>query len=218
MNGRRPNIDGDFVTGVEERLRLRFISDGRGNLTETIGPEDIFHYTYAILHSPTYRARYAEFLKIDFPRIPITSDQTLFRDLVAKGAELVDLHLLRLPGSAGVGGNGGAAILAAPGKQGLSFPQSGTGVVDKVVYIAPQGGEPGRVAINSGQYFAGIEPATWDAQIGGYQPLEKWLKDRKGRKLDMDDVLHYMRVIIALRETQRIMAEIDDLIPSWPLE
>jgi hypothetical protein len=197
---------------------LNYKQNGRGDLVTTVGPEDIFHYIYAILYSSSYRNRYAEFLKNDYPHIPITSDKELFKDLVAKGAELVDLHLLRLPGSSGVGGNGGAAILVAPGKQGLSFPHSGTGVVEKVVYIAPKENEPGRVAINSAQYFAGIDHETWEAQIGGYQPLEKWLKDRKGRKLDMDDILHYMRVAIALRETQRIMAEIDDLIPGWPLE
>ena len=138
--------------------------------------------------------------------MPITSDTALFTDLVAKGAELVDLHLLRLPGSLGVGGNGGATILLTPGKQGVSFPHSGTGIVEKVMYIAPKGNEPGRVAINSTQFFMGIDRDIWEAQIGGYQPLEKWLKDRKGRTLNMDDILHYMRMVIALRETRRIMA------------
>ena len=91
-------------------------------------------------------------------------------------------------------------------------------MVDKIAYVAPQAHEPGRVVINSTQYFAGVEPQTWEARIGGYQPLDKWLKDRKGRKLDSNDVLHYMRMVIALRETQRIMGEIDALIPAWPLE
>ena len=216
--GRWHNIHADFIKSIEQNVGLRFVSDGRGDHVETFGPEDIFHYIYAIFHSPTYRTRYAEFLKIDFPRLPVTSDTALFTDLVAKGAELVDLHLLRLPGSSGVGGNGGAAILLTPGKQGISFPHSGTGIVEKVVYIAPKESEPGRVAINGTQFFMGIDRDIWEAQIGGYQPLEKWLKDRKGRKLSMDDILHYMRIVIALRETQRIMAEIDGLIPGWPLE
>ena len=217
VDNRRPNLSPAFIADVEQRLGLRFVPDGRGDLTETIGPEDIFHYTYAVFHSPTYRTRYAEFLKIDFPRLPITSDVALFASLAAKGAELVDLHLLRLPGDAGVGGNGGAAVLVSPGKQGVSFPKPGNGVVDKIAYVAPQGSQAGRVVINNDQFFDGIDPETWEMQIGGYQPLEKWLKDRKGRALSFDDLQHYTRMIIALRETRRIMAEIDEVIPGWPL-
>lgn len=206
-----------FISTVEQRLSLHFVSDGRGDLITTVGPEDIFHYTYAVFHSPTYRTRYAEFLKIDFPRLPITSDVALFTALASKGAELVDLHLLRLPGQGGVGGNGGAAVLATPGKQGVTFPKPGSSVVDKVVYIAPHGLDKGRVVINNDQYFEGVEPETWDMQIGGYQPLEKWLKDRRGRTLSFEDIQHYLRVIISLRETRRIMGEIDEIIPGWPL-
>ena len=116
-----------------------------------------------------------------------------------------------------MGGNGGAAVLVSPGKQGVSFPKPGNGVVDKISYVAPQGSQAGRVVINTDQFFEGIDPATWAMQIGGYQPLEKWLKDRKGRALSFDDLQHYMRMIIALRETRRIMAEIDEVIPGWPL-
>jgi very-short-patch-repair endonuclease len=190
---------------------------GPGGEVPTIGPEDIFHYAYAVFHSPTYRSRYAEFLKIDFPRLPVTSDVALFAALAAQGAELVDLHLLRLPGDGGVGGNGGAAVLVAPGKQGVTFPKPGGNTVDKIAYGPPQGSQPGRVVINSEQYFEGIEPETWDLRVGGYQPLDKWLKDRKGRMLSFDEIQHYLRMVIALRETRRIMAEIDVLVPHWPL-
>ncbi len=214
--GRSNNLDQSLIATFSHHLQLAFAADGKGDLITSFGPEDMFHYIYAIFHSPTYRTRYAEFLKIDFPRLPIISDTARFSDLVAKGADLVDLHLLRLPGSGGVGGNGGAAILLTPGKQGISFPHSGTRMVEKVIYSAPQGSEPGRVTINRTQHFAGIEPETWGAQVGGYQPLEKWLKDRKGRTLSMDDIQHYTRMVIALRETQRMMAEIDDRIPGWP--
>jgi hypothetical protein len=171
-----------------------------------------------VFHSPTYRERYAEFLKIDFPRVPLTRDRALFAALAAKGAALVDLHLLRLPGAGGVGGAGGAAALQSPGQQGLSAPPPGDNTVDKVRYVAPQGDQAGRVYFNKDQYFEGIEPETWEMHIGGYQPLEKWLKDRKGRTLEFDDVRHYLRVVIALRETRRLMGEIDGLIPGWPLE
>lgn len=215
---RRPNLSEAFIKDITQRLELAFVQDGKGDLTTTLGPEDIFHYIYAIFHSPTYRSRYAEFLKIDFPRVPLTSDRELFSALVAKGAELVDLHLLRLPSTSGVGGAGGAAGLVNVGQQGVTFPHDGSNLVEKVQYVAPQGSEPGRVVFNSTQYVAGIEPATWSMQIGGYQPLEKWLKDRKGRTLTYDDIQHYMRVVVALRETRRIMAEIDAVIPGWPLE
>lgn len=196
---------------------MQFVEDGKGDLGATFGPEDVYHYAYAIFHSPTYRTRYAVFLKIDFPRLPLTNDRELFAALVAKGAALVDLHLLRLSGSGGVGGAGGAAILTSPGKQGVSYPIQGTNVVEKVLYNLPLDEAPGYVVINGSQRFVGIEPDTWEMRIGGYQPLEKWLKDRKGRKLTTEDVQHYLRMIIALRETRRIMTEIDSIIPAWPL-
>jgi predicted helicase len=215
---RRPNLSDAFIKDITERLGLAFKPDGSGDLAATVGPEDIFHYIYAVFHSPTYRERYAEFLKIDFPRVPLTRDRALFAALAAKGAALVDLHLLRLPGAGGVGGAGGAEVLQNPGQQGLSAPEQGNNLVDKVRYVAPQGDQAGRVYFNKDQYFAGIEPETWEMHIGGYQPLEKWLKDRKGRTLEFDDVRHYLRVVIALRETRRLMGEIDGLIPGWPLE
>ncbi len=214
---RRPNLSPAFISDLEQRLSMQFVPDGKGDLQATFGPEDIFHYAYALLHSPTYRSRYAEFLKIDFPRLPLTSNRELFAALAAKGAELVDLHLLRLPGSGGVGGAGGATILISPGKQGVAYPFPGTNVVEKIQYEAPLDASHGYVSINATQRFLGVDPQTWEMQIGGYQPLEKWLKDRKGRKLETGDVQHYLRMIIALRETRRIMAEIDAIIPAWPL-
>ncbi|NJP07470.1 MAG: N-6 DNA methylase [Chloroflexaceae bacterium] len=216
-NGHRPNFASTFISDVTQRLGLAFIADGQGDLEHTVGPEDIFHYIYAVFHSPTYRERYAELLKIDFPRVPLTHDRALFAALAAHGAELVDLHLLRLPGQAGVGGAGGAAILHNPQTQGIKAPLPGSNMVDKVQYIPPQHDQPGRVAFNPTQSFAGITPETWEMRIGGYQPLEKWLKDRKGRTLSHDDILHYRRMVIALQETRRLMAAIDGLIPAWPL-
>jgi predicted helicase len=211
-NGRRPNLSAAFIQDVEQRLQRSFIPDGCGDLETTIGPEDIFHYIYAGFHSPTYRERYAEFLKRDFPHIPLTSDIEQFKTLRAYGAMLVDLHLLRLPGSGGVGGAGGAAILTRPGDQGITQHAATTKPIAQISY-QPQ---EQRVMIASESFFAGIDPSTWNMQIGGYQPLHKWLKDRKGRTLSFDDALHYMRMVIALRETQRLMAEIENVIPSWP--
>ena len=212
------NFDPAFINEFTKSLGLKWLQDGKGDLVATFGPEDVFHYAYAVFHSPIYRERYAEFLKIDFPRLPLTSDQALFRTLVELGAQLVDLHLLRLPGAGGVGGAGGAKILQSPGKQGMSFPTGGSSTVEKITYVAPLDEQSGEVRINATQKFTGVEPETWAMQIGGYQPLEKWLKDRKGRTLSTDDISHYMRMVIALRETRRLMGEIDAVIPAWPLE
>jgi predicted helicase len=205
---RSPNLAPAFIHAIAQQLQLRFIPDGTGDLCRTIGPEDILHYLYAMLHSPTYRACYAGFLKQDFPRIPLTSDLDLFTTLAAYGATLVDLHLLRLPGSGGVGGAGGAALLRNPAAQGVTQHGVTTGTIEKVSYQEHHQ----RVMIGSGMFFAGVEPATWSMHIGGYQPLRKWLKDRKGRTLSDDDALHYMRMVVALRETQRLMAAIDALV------
>ena len=92
--GRRPNLAPEFIADFSARLKLDFVPDGCGDLRKTFGPEDVFHYAYAVFHSPTYRSRYAEFLKIDFPRLPLTSNVELFRSLCALGKELVALHLM----------------------------------------------------------------------------------------------------------------------------
>jgi len=208
------NLTPTFIHTIEQRLHLTFIPDGIGDLIGTIGPEDILHYLYAVFHSPTYRSRYAEWLKIDFPRIPIASDKEVFKTLATHGAALVDLHLLRLPGSTGAGGAGGTDILTNPAEQGITQHGVTTGAIEKISYHAQQQ----RLVIGNGIYFAGVEPETWAMQIGGYQPLHKWLKDRKGRTLSSTDTLHYMRIVIALRETRRLMAAIDAVVKEWLLQ
>ena len=236
-HGRRPNLNQAFVNDLARSLGWIFVPDGRGNLGEvalaargtgkkggpTFGPEDIFHYIYAILHAPSYRSRYAELLEGDFPRVPLTSDSHLFATLARLGATLVGLHTLD--------------VELAPELKTLrtSYPIRGT---DEVAsghprYLAP--GEPdplsgtpllkGRVYINrgnankrvSGQYFEDVPPEVWEFHIGGYQVCDKWLKDRRGRTLSNDDLNHYRRIIVALQETIRIMEAIDDAIPGWPL-
>jgi predicted helicase len=160
----------------------------------------VFHYAYAVFHSPTYRRRYAEFLKIDFPRLPLTSDRKLFARLCVLGAELVGLHLLeRVP---------------APG---ATYPQAGDSVVDKPRYKPPTDESAGRVYVNKGQYFDNVPPEVWEFHVGGYQVCEKWLKDRKGRTLGYDDIQTYRKITEALRGTIRLMGEIDAEIPAWPL-
>jgi len=229
---RRPNLNPDFVKEFSEKLGLDFIPDGQGDLENTFGPEDVFYYAYAVFHSPTYRERYAEFLKIDFPRLPLTSDKELFARLVEKGKRLADLHLLRATGQIGdppafnIPGSNEVArvryVEMADGRTGVSpvpkRPSSDAG--------APTGGTPvvpkGRVYINKQQYFEGVEPEVWEFQIGGYQVCQKWLKDRTikklGRSLNTNDITHYRNIVLALRETRQLMAEIDEVIPGWPIE
>ena len=197
--GRRPNLSPQFVNELSEKLSLRFVPDGRGDLEKTFGPEDVFHYAYAVFHSPTYRERYAEFLKRDFPRLPLTSDRALFAALATKGADLVGLHLM---------------TSAALDQLITRFPESGDNVVERVSYDTANG----RVLINKDQYFEGVPEEVWEFRIGGYQVLDKWLKDRKGRRLTSSDIRHYQRIVVALSETRRLMREIDEAIPGWPLE
>jgi hypothetical protein len=210
---RSSNLDPVVTEGLADRLSLRLVSDGTGDLEETLGPEDVFHYIYAILHSPTYRTRYAEFLKADFPRVPLTSDAGLFRALCGLGGELAAYHLLEAPALEGV----------TP-----RFPVAGDNEVAKGYpkHLPPGEKEPagdgkvaeGRVYINKAQYFDGVLPEVWEFHVGGYQVCEKWLKDRRGRKLTFDDLTHYQKVVTALGETIRLMAAIDAAIPSWPVK
>jgi predicted helicase len=195
---RWPNLHPIFVDEIRTRLSLRFLPDGSGDLKESFGPEDVFGYIYAILHCPTYRSRYAEFLKRDFPRIPLSSNRDLFAGLVAKGKELVAVHLME------------SHLLDT---LITNYPEKGSDTVERVWYDR----DKQRAYINKMQYFDGLPREVWDFFVGGYQVCEKWLKDRKGRKLDNNDLQHYQRIVVALRETIRLMAEIDALIPAWPL-
>lgn len=196
---RHSNLNPLFVSTVSAKLGLKLVDNGGGDFTQTFGPDDIFNYAYAIFHSPIYRTRYAEFLKMDFPRLPLTSDRDFFKELTAKGAELVALHLMK------------ASLLNTFITE---YPVPGSNVVEKVTYSEANG----RVFINKKQYFGGVPLKAWDFQIGGYQVLDKWLKERKGRSLSYDEVTHFQKVVVALKETIRLMAEIDDLIPGWPIE
>jgi predicted helicase len=204
-NGRIPNLNPDFVSAFASRLGLTFVSDGHGDLAATFGPEDIFDYIYAVFHSPTYRLRYAQFLKIDFPRVPLTSNRELFRRLCLLGEELVALHLLESPQL--------TQLLTR-------YPVTGDNIVEKGFpkFVVYEEGQPGFVYINKTQYFEGVPKEVWEFHVGGYQVCEKWLKDRRGRQLSFDDLMHYQKVIVALAETGRLMEEIDKAIPGWPIE
>lgn len=192
--GRKANLNGRFVREMERQLGLSFTSDGAGDLKTDFGPEDVLRYVYAILHSPTYRKQYATSLRFELPRVPPSPDRLLFRTLCQIGGQLIDLHLMRA---------------VAPRQPG--FPERGTNCVATVRYAE------GRVGINDQQFFEGVPESVWDFRVGGYQVCEKWLKDRKGRKLSHDDLTHYRGIVANLAETIRLMREIDTAIPGWPL-
>jgi very-short-patch-repair endonuclease len=161
--------------------------DGQG---EVFAPIDILDYIYAVLHSPTYREKYKEFLKIDFPRVPYPKDKDTFWQLVKLGGEIRQIHLLESP---------------TVEKYITQYPIDGNNVVVKTKY------ENGKVYINDTQYFDNVPQVAWDFYIGGYQPAQKWLKDRKERTLEFDDILHYQKIIVALTETDRLMNEINKI-------
>ena len=204
-NGRRPNFSAGFIEDFCEKLKVKFVPGGLGRTAKReIGPETIFHYAYAVFHSPGYRERYAQFLRADFPRLPLTGNFKLFCALADFGAELVSLHAR----------NEGEG-------RGPVFPVPGENRVGEVHYQPPMGKEPGRVWINGRQYFDGVSEAVWNFPIGGYQPAERWLKDRKKRKLDFADLTTYARIVYALGRTRDIMEQIDKTIGQhggWPLK
>jgi predicted helicase len=152
-----------------------------------INSEDLFHYIYAILYSNVYREKYKDFLRSDFPRIPYPKDRRTFDKLARLGNELIKYHLLEHEN-------------IDPYK--ISYLGEGDNIVEKPVY------KDGKVYINSTQYFGNVSEIAWNFYIGGYQPAQKWLKDRKGRELSPDDIEHYSKIVIVLKETDRIMKEI----------
>ena len=158
------------------------------NIVGKVTPENIFDYIYAALYSPSYREKYKEFLKIDFSRVPYPKDAQSFKKLIKLGAELRLLHLLEWP-------KVNTFI--------TTYPIEGSDVVEKFAY------SKGNVYINKDQYFGNVPESAWNFYIGGYQPAQKWLKDRKDRTLSNEDIEHYQKIIVALMETERIMWEID---------
>ena len=186
---RTPNLNQAIVDKMAEGLGIPFVNE-KNKDTELVevAPIDILDYIYAVLHSPTYREKYKEFLKIDFPRVPFPKDKNTFWQLVALGAEIRQIHLLESP------------IVEQYITQ---YPEDGDNIVVKPRY------ENGKVFINDTQYFNNVPEVAWTFFIGGYQPAQKWLKDRKERTLEFEDILHYQKIIVALTQTNTIMAKID---------
>ena len=197
----------DLLDTASSEKRANLSPDFVAALTATVGetptPDDTLAWIYAVLYAPSYRARYADFLKRDFPRVPLTANRELFDALVGFGRELIALHVLNttLP-------------------RITTFDVGGSNVVDKLRWAQDADGDAGRVYINAEQYFGKVPAAVWDMHIGGYRVAEKWLKDRKGRALSYDDLEHYQSVISALARTLELQAGIDAAIAQaggWPL-
>ncbi|MDR2686051.1 MAG: N-6 DNA methylase [Rickettsiales bacterium] len=181
LEGKQPNLNQNIVAEIEK-------------ITSKTTPEQIFNYIYAVLHLPAYRNKYREFLKIDFPRIPYPTDKKEFMNLSTIGEKLVNLHLMReFPKSA------------------VSFPKQGADEIVKPYFQStnPPTNDIGRVYINDSQYFDNVPSIAWEFFIGGYQPAQKYLKDRRGRKLTSEECEHYENIIAVLLETDRLMKEID---------
>ena len=212
-DGRTPNLASGFVQEITAATKLRFVSDGCGDLRKNFGPEDVLAWIYAVFHSSRYRERYEAQLKLDFPRVPLPGNAEIFRELAVIGRGLQAIHLLESPlsgkptavqtGTANpevgrVGWSGGTVWLDA-GKTNARERHRAT--------------EPGTMG------FKGVSEEVWDFQIGGYQVCHKWLKDRKGRTLSNEDVAHYQKMVVAVSETIRSMAAIDEIIDAhggWP--
>ena len=202
-NERTPNLDSEIANKIAESIGLvydpdknfeyddgyQMVKEGIGPVN--IGPLDILDYIYAILHSPSYREKYKEFLKIDFPRVPYPTDVEEFWQLVLIGSEIRKVHLLES---------------STTEKYITQYPIDGDNVVRKIKY------DGGKVWINETQYFENVPQIAWAFYIGGYQPAQKWLKDRKGRELGFEDILHYQKIIVALTETERLMGEVDKVM------
>ena len=212
---RTPNLNPEIVAEIAEKLGLEFVAEKDSspsvlsNGEETFAPIDLLDYIYAVLHSPTYREKYKEFLKIDFPRVPYPKDAATFWKLVKLGGEIRQIHLLE------------SAVVE---KYITKYPVNGDNVVLKPNFVKVQNFDKvspetkesstavfGKVYINETQYFENVPEIAWNFYIGGYQPAQKWLKDRKGRTLEFEDILHYQKIIVALSETDRLMKEIDKL-------
>jgi len=192
----------DLTEITQERhpnFSLKFLKDIVAKLGYTPTPEAIFYYIYAVFHSLTYRTRYIEFLKIGFPRVPLTNNDEVFRQLAACGGELVALHLMKSP-------------------KLDSFITQFEGNSSPIVDAGHPKYINGKVIINKkGVGFIGVPEEVWNFYIGGYQVCQKWLKDRKGRTLSPEDITHYQHIVVALQETIRLMQQIDEVIPGLPL-
>lgn len=191
---RIPNLEGDFIDELEQRIGMTFDIEGAPDET-SFSPEHCLYYIYGVLHSSAYRERYEHLLRTDYPRVPWPGTASLFLSLAKLGGELVRLHLLDPSVLTGV----------RP-----TYPVSGSNQVEAGYPEYVQQSE--RVYINEQQYFEGVSPMAWDMQIGSHQPLRKWLQDRRKRVLTYTELRHYPNVVAALSQSLDMLKDIDNIV------
>ncbi len=187
---RKPNLNIDIIKEFEQKLNLKFVFE-KEEKQGIFAPVDVFDYVYGILHSNKYREKFNEFLKIDFPRIPYPENTEYFFKISELGKQLREIHLMISP------------VLD---EYITSYPVAGSNDVEKVEF------KDNKVYINKTQYFDNVPETAWNFYIGGYQPAQKWLKDKKGYILDYENILHYQKIILSLTKTNEYMQEIDKII------
>lgn len=187
---KKTNLNNKIIDKISQKIGLIF-SEENTKKRNNYSPIDVFDYVYAILFSPNYRNKYKEFLKYDFPKIPYPQNKDIFLKLVKLGTTLREIHLLKHP------------VL---NKYITQYKIEGDNYVAKIKYCDE------KVFINKNQYFYGVPKKAWESWIGGYQPAQKWLKDRKNTELNYDEIIHYQKIIVALVETNKIIKEIEQLI------
>ncbi len=197
---RIPNLNTDEIKLFAQSLNLPFVAE-KQNDQQSFAPIDILDYIYAVLHSPNYRKKYQEFLKIDFPRVPYPTIKT-FWQLAAIGAQIRSLHLME------------SELL---NDLDTTYPQSGDNIITRKLTKTNIGYQPtttkqGKVWINDTQYFDNVPLLAWEFYIGGYQPAQKWLKDRHNTELSFADILHYQKIIKSLTQTHNLMHTIDNTL------
>jgi predicted helicase len=205
---RRQNIGSSILDQIARKFGLQ--RDAPYTCPTGITPENIFHYFFALLHSPGYRSRYSDFLRADFPRLPLTGELGLFHKLAGLGGELAALHLMESPKLDNF-------ITTYSGPKSPEVRRvdwsDGTVWLDAAAVKRNQAATHGTIG------FRGVPEAVWNFHIGGYQVCEKWLKDRKGRTLSKDDIIHYQKIVVALNQTIRLMKQIDEVFErhgGWP--
>jgi predicted helicase len=189
-SSRVSNLNNKIIKQISSNLELNFL-DEINTSKDIFSPMDILDYIYSVMYNPTYRKKYEVFLKSDFPVIPYPKYKETFWELVKLGGEIRQIHLLES---------------AVVDNFITLYPVKGDNIVNKKANF-----EDGKVWINNNQYFENVPQVAWEFYIGGYQPAQKWLKDRKDRVLSEEDLNHYQKIIVALTETDRIMKEIDTI-------
>lgn len=187
---RKHNLNTDIIKKIAKNLDLRF-TDEKENTENTFSPIDILDYIYAVLHSPIFIEKYREFLKTDFPSVPYPKNVGVFFKLVNYGEQLRKIHLFE------------SDII---NKYITKYPVIGNNIIDKLEYLE------NKIYINDNQYFDNIPQNIWEFYIGGYQPAQKWLKDRRNCELNFEDISHYQKIIVAISETIRLKKELETVV------